>query len=259
MESNKLFINSYIDMEINWLKNLLSFNIIKSNGRNINEILEIIRTDLYELFASVNSVYAYETTIEEMLKLLLIKYDLIDLTGVIGLGLSSRQKEEISLTLFMKKTVLRHCEDYTEMINYAKDNPSPNSELLISYLSDLRLNRPTQDMTIPAIKPIIVDEYFHSLSIGQKDNTSLYQYILDSLYSIHNALLAIHDPDLEQEISFTINMVRGLIRSITNSLLGNTDIDTYFYKELFTSMDLFNAIMEKTSLKKKIDYKQLKK
>ena len=169
------------------------------------------------------------------------------------------QKDEIALALFMKKTVLQHSEDYYEMCNYSRNNPDSMSELLNAYLCKLRISRPTQDMKISAIKPYIVDNYFSSLAIGQKDDTSLYQYTLDSLYNIHNALTAFHDPDLSDEVSFTINMVRGLIQKLTNKLISNERIDDYFYKELFIAMDLYDAIISKTQLKEKPVYKKLKK
>ena len=49
--------------------------------------------------------------------------------------------------------------------------------------------------------------------------------------------------------------IRGLIQRFSDTLLSDERLDDYFYKELFTSMNLFNAIIEKTSLKKKPDYK----
>lgn len=258
MESNKVYLYSYIDMEINWLKELVSFRIIKSDAPNVEELLELVRTDLYEILGSIESVFDYEKNIEETLKLLLAKYNLYSLIPAIGIALKPNQKDEIALSLFMKKTILQHSEDYNQIIEYAKHNPSANSELLIAYMSEMRIERPTQDMNISAIKPYIVDNYFSSLSIGQKNNTSLNQYALDSLYRIHNALSVLHDEELKNEISFTIAMVRGLIQRFTDALLSDERVDDYFHKELFTSMNLFNAIIEKTSLKKKPDYKTYK-
>ncbi len=259
MESNKLYLYSYIDMEVNWLRELVKFNIITIKNSEIEVTLECVRQELYNILGSGGRIYDFKTTVEETLKLVLAKYNLNQLIPAVGLAITKDQKEEITLALFTKKTVLSHTQEYDDINRYVRDYYEDDMNLLTSSLRSLRYDRPHQDMRISAIQDYIVNDYFASLSIGQEDNASLYKYVLDSLYNMHNFLITFDDPEYQDSISFTITMIRGCIKELTDSFMTNSPIRDYFFKELFTAMDLYNAIIEKTTQKEKLDIKQLRK
>ena len=257
MAKNNLYLDSYIDMEVNWLKQLVLFDIITLECSDIDYLFKLIKFELHEQLDILEEIPNYQITVEDTLRDILTKYQLFDLIPAVGIALTSDQKDRIALTMYMRDRAIENSKLYEQIVKDTESNPTKHSDFIISSLKDLRKLRPSQDEEISAMDEHLVKNYFISIAIDSKKGTSLCRYVLDTLYRMHNTLIILPETEDKFRRNWAIYSLRALMSILSDAIRDDSALSTSFYNELFNTMSIYNSIIEEIAKKGKTDINKL--
>lgn len=203
------YYKNIVDVNVNWLEFLNSHSkFLNVNFLELAPKLEEIREKLYNSFKNSKltnkDIFFVNGEVKVMIAYLLKKIGYSDLQEYIYYGLDEKEKNDLSIALYIKRSIQSKMEDI-EVLDYSLSKENPLLKDALKRLKNIELS------TTLSSDIDFTEYYLNSLGIKESDN-SLIGYIYFNLIIIKNIFILMNT---EQSINY-VPCVDELIEEILN-------------------------------------------